>query len=233
MNTYIAAAVVAVATTLAGGVANAATFSGTFDGYWTGSSGYSGSGNGISASGNTARWGNVYYDKEYSSMKFLDGGFSHELLEGHNSYELGRIEWYNASWQNFDPLFTLKSRMGLDIDTPIDTGNNRDRVNFEIDTSNNGSSVPEDAAMVLGFQDFFLGLPVDLNDGYYLEGFEFSVAGDGGLTAFDWTNPEQGTSQLIISAKISGPAVVPLPAAGWMLLAGLGGLAAMKRRRKS
>jgi hypothetical protein len=29
------------------------------------------------------------------------------------------------------------------------------------------------------------------------------------------------------------PNVVPLPAAGWMLLAGLGGIAAMKRRRKA
>lgn len=29
------------------------------------------------------------------------------------------------------------------------------------------------------------------------------------------------------------PPVVPLPAAGWMLMAGIGGLAAMKRRRKA
>lgn len=32
---------------------------------------------------------------------------------------------------------------------------------------------------------------------------------------------------------VSGPAPVPLPAAGWLLIAGLGGLAAAKRKRNS
>lgn len=34
-------------------------------------------------------------------------------------------------------------------------------------------------------------------------------------------------------AKVEKMAPIPLPAAGWMLLAGLGGLAAMRRRKKS
>ena len=36
-----------------------------------------------------------------------------------------------------------------------------------------------------------------------------------------------------IKVKYEEPPAVPLPAAGWMLLAGLGGIAAMKRRRKA
>jgi hypothetical protein len=35
------------------------------------------------------------------------------------------------------------------------------------------------------------------------------------------------------SSGVNGPSVVPLPAAGWMLLAGLGGIAMMRRRAKA
>ncbi|CAN0595349.1 unnamed protein product, partial [Ectocarpus sp. 12 AP-2014] len=212
--------------------ANAATFSGTFDGSWYDSDYFGGSGNSIDDTGNNADWGNRR-DDERSQLTFMDGNFSHELQGGHNLYEIGRIEWYNASWNNFDPFFRLEARLELDIDAPISDQNNVDYIDLDIDTSNNGSSVAEDAAMLVSFDDFFIGLPLNFGDGYFLEGFEVSVAGDGGLSGLNWTNPEQGTSELILSAKISGPAVVPLPAAGWMLLAGLGGLAAMKRRRKS
>ncbi len=91
--------------------------------------------------------------------------------------------------------------------------------------------------MAFGFQNFGLTVPLDLGDGYMLDGFVLSVQGDGMLAdlgggSWDWTNPEQGTSYLVFEAEISGPAPVPLPAAAWMLMAGIGGLGAMKRRSK-
>ena len=42
-----------------------------------------------------------------------------------------------------------------------------------------------------------------------------------------------GTSNELSTVLVGTPSPVPLPAAGWLLLGGLGGLAAMKRRRKS
>lgn len=47
----------------------------------------------------------------------------------------------------------------------------------------------------------------------------------GSLGTVSWVND--------VPTNPGGPAVVPLPAAGWMLIAGLGGLAAMRRRRKT
>ncbi|WP_420876405.1 VPLPA-CTERM sorting domain-containing protein [Roseovarius tolerans] len=53
---------------------------------------------------------------------------------------------------------------------------------------------------------------------------------DGNYADGLWTNPEHGHSELGIYANISA---VPLPAAGWLMIAGIGGLAALRRRRKA
>jgi hypothetical protein len=51
------------------------------------------------------------------------------------------------------------------------------------------------------------------------------------VTSIQWSS--SATAQgLIDDIMTGGTAVVPLPAAGWMLLAGVGGLAAMRRRKK-
>ena len=81
-----------------------------------------------------------------------------------------------------------------------------------------------------GFNGFLLDTPLILNDRYRLTGFSFSVIGDGSVDGNVWSTQENASSSLIVSANISA---VPLPAAGWLLIAGVGGLAAMKRRRKN
>jgi len=63
--------------------------------------------------------------------------------------------------------------------------------------------------------------------------YEFNISGfeTGGSTMGYFLTHEHAdnTAALVASYKVSP---VPLPAAGWMLLAGIGGLAAIKRRRK-
>jgi hypothetical protein len=45
-------------------------------------------------------------------------------------------------------------------------------------------------------------------------------------------SPEGGDNSAVLVAELNA-ASVPLPAAGWMLIAGIGGLVAMKRRQKA
>ena len=48
-----------------------------------------------------------------------------------------------------------------------------------------------------------------------------------------WTIENQSNEAQLVASYTTKASVVPLPAAGWMLLAGFGGLAAMKRRKKA
>jgi hypothetical protein len=66
------------------------------------------------------------------------------------------------------------------------------------------------------------------------ETFFFNVTGFGD-PAFDefWTVENQSNAVDLRATWTSRVSTVPLPAAGWMLIAGLGGLAAMARRRKT
>ncbi len=64
---------------------------------------------------------------------------------------------------------------------------------------------------------------------------------DTSFTSGDWTNADiplngGGNTPGLSNIRLysTGPlSTIPLPAAGWLLIAGLGGLAAMRRRRKA
>jgi hypothetical protein len=53
-----------------------------------------------------------------------------------------------------------------------------------------------------------------------------------GTTSGTWTSTKE-LSHASVYYRPGTPSPVPLPAAGWMLLAGLGGIAAAKRRKKA
>jgi hypothetical protein len=56
---------------------------------------------------------------------------------------------------------------------------------------------------------------------------------DDGASGVGGRNGDTSSSGSIISLEVTEVAPVPLPAAGWMLLAGIGGLGVMARRRKA
>lgn len=60
--------------------------------------------------------------------------------------------------------------------------------------------------------------------------FDGGVVGNPAPVEFIESPAETGSAASIIARSGPAPGTIPLPAAGWFLLAGLGGLAALRRR---
>ncbi|WP_375227448.1 VPLPA-CTERM sorting domain-containing protein [Roseobacter sp. S98] len=246
-------AVGAAALTLLSGAATAATFEGSTSGFFRGFQHFAAdpndtngdarpSGSGCFGSGCTSvSWGRTADDAGNtiqgpdgivrSIMSFQQTDFSVELTGGPKTVEVARIDWFNAEWSNFDDLFQLDATFNINLTAPFALSPEvSDDFAFGVGTTGNDSSSDADTAKIAGFNGFLLDTPLILNDRYRLTGFSFSVIGDGSVDGNVWSTQENASSSLIVSANISA---VPLPAAGWLLIAGVGGLAAMKRRRKN
>lgn len=82
-----------------------------------------------------------------------------------------------------------------------------------------------------------LGLPVGITGAYFKGGnsyfvyaFNMPYYGGDGMT-FDWSTGNANLSNAVFFNSTKDMQVIPLPAAGWLLLAGIGGLAAFRRRK--
>ena len=115
-------------------------------------------------------------------------------------------------------------------------------VNTNPDTNNQTGQNP-DFISLLTLNLAGLTTPLDLGGGMTLLGFSARItdagqcgtANSSSIGSFitddgRWSNCEGNTSVLGIYADVN---VIPLPAAGWLLLSGLGALAVMRRRRKA
>jgi hypothetical protein len=114
--------------------------------------------------------------------------------------------------------------------------------------SSEGANPPTLAGLDVG-QDGTMGISASLwstsgevmaifksGSGTFITGFLLKT----GDTSFGYSSPffvagkdDKDISHVTLYARGAPVSVVPLPAAGWMLIAGLGGLAAMRRRRKA
>lgn len=149
-------------------------------------------------------------------------------------YLIGGLKWKNASSAGSitDDAFSLFATLSLDLDIPELAIANQ-AVSFAI---NNTANPPGDtlgsSALMVGGLTYNLALPIDLGDGLLLSGF--TIKGDGHPdNTYDpvtgvWELEEDKKAKLYFYANVTQ---IPLPAAGWMLIAGLGGLAALRRRR--
>jgi len=150
---------------------------------------------------------------------------------GTDNYLVGSLTWENASSPaNITPdEFSADATIDLLFTSPTNqTG--QQSVTFNITNTNNPDGDLIFAVANGGF-DFGFDIPLDLGGGLTLNGFSAALlsGSDGMFANGEWSNPENGSSTLGIYANVTA---VPLPAAGWLMIAGIGGLAAMRRRRK-
>lgn len=242
------------------GLANAATVSGNFTGTIDAPSGATGSLVSTGGGTNALAWGtpnsgsNVVEAGNSSSLTVNNGSFSEDVVSA-GRILLGTITWNNQSNWNTGSSWTSGVNLTLDFAdlAPVDQS-----VDFSIlnttDLSGNtdfnettGQRPDWISSMQLGSDAF--DVPIALGDGLTLTSVFFqmvspgsagtsvdytagiSYGGDGSWfnpNTGNWVNREGGTSTIGIYGEVS---TVPLPAGVWFLLGGLGGLAALGRRR--
>ncbi|WP_300013796.1 choice-of-anchor K domain-containing protein [uncultured Roseobacter sp.] len=195
------------------------------------------------AGGNGVAWGESgscpdYGGSDEHSRLFVQNYEFSEQITGHEKVQIGQIKWKNEpnpSSKTTD--FYAGLNLALNIDSPTVASFNEFLWNF-IDNTPNPTG---DRILTYRWDDYGLDIPYLLSGSLRIDGFSFALVGNtsgetwseseyGSGLKFNWTNKENNWSKLAIYAEVSQ---VPLPAAGWMLIAAVGGLGAMRRKRKA
>lgn len=232
-----------IATAFAAGLAtgtSAATLSGSTGGSFSATP--SGTNSCVFNGGSSVAWGdpNTCPDtngiaQDDSTLSILNVSFDEEISAA-TKVQIGQFDWFNeANTHAVD--FAAIGTISLTFTTPF-SGPFSEDLEFDITNTPNN---PADIILAMTFSDFGLTLPASAG-GITLNGFSFGlispISGEtlsvgpspsGGGVALRWVNPEHNTSSLAVYVHV---APVPLPAAGWLMIAGLGGLTALRRRRK-
>lgn len=232
------------------GFAQAATVSGNFGGTIDAPS----NATGIVATvvgTNSLAWGTPKH-----SESNVVGGNSSSLTVNNASFErtnftagkilFGTIIWNNQSNWRTGGNWDSNVNLSIDFNAPTVLAQLSQSVGFSVrntpdatrDTANNeitGLNPDVISSMILSSTAF--GVPINLGDGLKLTSVFFDLEYAGTKTTIssfnsatgEWINREGGTSTIGVYGNISA---VPLPAGLWLLLGGLGGLAAVRRRAK-
>jgi hypothetical protein len=238
------------------GLAHAATVTGNFTGTIDAPSGASSSLVATGQGTNALAWGTPTYTATQvqagnsSSITVNNGSFGMDVVTaGVSKILFGTITWNNQSNWNTGGSWTSGVNLNIDFSAPSNPIGLGQSVAFSIanttDASNNtttnettGLNPDKINSMFLSSTAF--GVPINLGQGLVLTSVFFGLENAGtagtqtGISSFDtatgeWINREGGTSTIGIYGNISA---VPLPAGVWLLLGGIGGLAALRRRAK-
>lgn len=175
---------------------------------------------------------------EHSRLWIKDFDFNTEI-SGHEHVQIGEIWWRNEpnpSSKTYNFSSDLMLYLNLSDPTALSAS---EKMLVKVDNTANPQG---DYIVSYRWDDFGLATGTMLSSTLRLDGFNLKLIGNthgesltesayGSGTKFTWYNKEENWSTLGIYADVSYVAPVPLPAAGWMLLAGIGGLFAAKRRK--
>lgn len=230
---------------LATGGQAATLFEGSTSGSFTSPSGsnsctYSnGSGNGI-AWGDTGSCPDFSGSNQDSRIFIKDYSFS-ESIDGHETVKIGEIKWFNRkNFAHSAKNFKTDVNLALNVTSPV----NQMFAELLWAFIDNTSNPTGDQVIAYRWDDFGLDLPALLGPSLSIDGFSFKLLGNSNGESFelsdwgtgqqiDWQNKEHNWSKVGIYADVSEIAAVPLPAAGLMMIAALGGLGAIRRKRKA
>ena len=229
------------------GFAQAATVSGNFGGTIDAPS----NATGIVATvvgTNSLAWGTPKH-----SESNVVGGNSSSLTVNNASFErtnftagkilFGTIIWNNQSNWRTGGNWDSNVNLSIDFDAPTDLAALDQSVGFSITNTpdvsyytddNESTGLNPDLISGMKLDATAFGVPINLGDGLRLTSVFFDLESTSNGGSFNsatglWENPEGGTSIIGVYGNISA---VPLPAGLWLLLGGLGGLAAVRRSAK-
>jgi hypothetical protein len=252
----LAAATVAAGLALASG-ASAATVQGTFDGSFDN---LTGADPGIVINGlgsNEIEWGTDTTSPTSpvsNSLSISPGGFSGSFPPD-GELLVGSWNWINQSTFNAGGTWNVDMTLNVSFTSPSAIGPLTEVINIEVANTSDQSTDPDDNEQSGQFPDVVsnltlavgaFGAPINLGGGLVITDFFLRMTActpnpgtevDPSCT-FDaatgvWTLREGGESTIALVANVANVAPVPLPAAAWMLLAGLGGLGLIRSRRKA
>ncbi len=232
------------------GFAQAATVSGTFGGTIDAPSNAKGSIEVTGAGSKKLAWGSPSDEPTdtdvvagNSSSLAVNGGSFGEDVSVAGKIRFGTITWNNQSNWNTGSIWDSNVNLSIDFDAPTDLAaldlsfgfsiTNTPDVSYTTDT-NESTGLNPDVISGLKLSATPFDFPISLGDGLRLTSVFFGLESAGNGSSFDmangeWINREGGTSTIGVYGNISA---VPLPAGLWLLLGGLGSLAAVRRRAK-
>lgn len=198
------------------------------------------------ANGNGIAWGDAGSCPDFSgsnqdSRIFIKNYSFSESIEGHETVKIGEVKWLNrVNFASTAKDFKTNVNLKLNVTSPV----NEMFAELLWAFIENTSNPTGDQVIAYRWDDFGLELPALLGPTLSIDGFSFKLLGDSDGESFelsdwgtgqqiDWQNKEHNWSKVGIYANVSEIAAVPLPAAGFMLIAAIGGLGVMRRTRKA
>ncbi|MEP2028908.1 MAG: VPLPA-CTERM sorting domain-containing protein [Paracoccaceae bacterium] len=238
------------------GLAHAATVSGNFSGTIDAPSGATSTLVATGQGTNSLAWGTPTHTATQvqagnsSSLTVNNSAFStNAATTGVTKILFGTITWNNQSNWKTGGSWTSNVNFNIDFSAPSNPVSLGQSVGFSIvnttdisgnTTTNETTGLNPDKISSLLLSSTAFGVPVSLGQGLVLTSVFFGLenAGTAGtqtaVSSYDaatgqWINREGGTSTIGIYGNVSA---VPLPAGVWLMLGGLGGLAALRRRSR-
>jgi hypothetical protein len=198
-------------------------------------------GSGGGGSDNVLGWGSValscpgggWLVAPDSTLSIDNVAFSQNFAApGTEHVKVAQLTWFNSSTPGWTTPnnFSIDGALSVNIVEP-GVFNLDQPLTFTVGNTVNPAG---DVITAATFTNFGQSLPLSLGGDLFLVSFSTMLSGSGALDnlgggTFQWTNPEKGVSTLEILAKIQA---VPLPAAAWMLIAGVAGLGALSRAQR-